>query len=71
MSHVLLTVLTTLTIPAIALVVIVGMERSATKRREQHSASDDKGMPGFQVSAQTKAFVDPAKAQPSYRKRAG
>jgi hypothetical protein len=71
MNHTLVTVLTTLTIPAIALVVIVGMERSATKRREQQLASDDTGVAGFEVSARTKAFVDTGKPQPSYRKRTG
>ncbi len=70
MRQVLVTVLSTLTIPAIALAVIVGMERSSKRRRERESASDDK-MPEFAVTTSAKAFVDTGKAQPAYRKRAG
>lgn len=73
MVRVLMTVLVSLSIPAIALAVIATLER---RRQDSHDAmpnllEDAATPPELEVSAQTKAVADAAPEEPRYRERAG
>ena len=73
MLRVLMTVLASLSIPAIALGVIAAIER---RRQDSHDGmpnlpEDATTAPEFEVSAQARAAADVAPEEPRYRERAG
>jgi hypothetical protein len=73
MVRVLITVLASLSIPAIALGVIAAMER---RRQDSHDGmanlpEDASAAPEFEVSAQARVAADVAPEEPRYRERAG
>lgn len=73
MVRVLMTVLASLSIPAIALAVIAAIERRRQEPPDgmQHLPGNATAAPEFEVSAQTRAVADAGPEEPRYRERAG
>lgn len=73
MSHMLATVLVSLTIPAVALAIIVWTERREQKLQDEvpSAVADPNVAPEFQVSVPAQTSVTAAVEEIPYRERAG
>ena len=73
MSHVLVTILISLALPAAALAVIARIERSRREPHDgmQHAAGEPIAAPEFEVSEQAKFVAEAAAEEPRYRERTG
>jgi hypothetical protein len=73
MSHVLATVLVSLILPAVALAIILRMERARNKSQDElpGATADPNVAPEFQVSTPAQTTVASDAEEVSYRERAG